>query len=96
MKRAILEKYSSHYTVINTIDFDGLTFRPIYENIVGLAQTTGISKTMVLSNIWQYCILFEAARSLAEKYPGIYRALFESFEERIHVDLCKNRLSARG
>jgi hypothetical protein len=50
MKRAIMEKYSSHYSMISTIDFDALTFRPIYENIVGLAQATGISKTMVLSN----------------------------------------------
>jgi hypothetical protein len=49
------------------VDFDKINFRPLYENLVKLAQTTSLSKMAMLSHAWQYSIVVELAKGCAEK-----------------------------
>jgi hypothetical protein len=83
MKRAIVEKYGTAYSAIHCIEFDSLSFRPIYNNIVQISRTTSLSRTTLLSNIWRYCLIFEIARNLSEKFPAEYQGIFNEFPERI-------------
>jgi hypothetical protein len=67
IRRAIIDLHRDNYFVAVVVDFDKINFRPLYENLVKLAQTTSLSKMAMLSHAWQYSIVVELAKGCAEK-----------------------------
>ena len=77
IQRAMREIYGDEYFVAPLVDFDKITFRVLYENLVQLSNTTQLSKTTTLSNYWQYCIIVELIRACVKQTPDLYGDLLD-------------------
>jgi hypothetical protein len=78
IRRAIIDLHRDDYFVAAVVDFNKINFRPIYENLVKLAQTTSLSKMAMLSHAWQYSIIVELAKGCAEKDQGFFEKIRKS------------------
>jgi Cdc6-like AAA superfamily ATPase len=93
IQKAMREIHSEAYYAAPLVDFDKVTFKLLYENLVHLSNTTQLSKTVTLSNYWQYCIVVELIRSCVRKSPDIYGDLLDEVPEGRREDIhINNRL----
>lgn len=72
IRRALSEIYKSNFTTVSIVDFDDITFKALYENLVELALATKLSKTTTLSHYWQYAMIIELINACAKAKPTIY------------------------
>lgn len=72
IRRALAEIYGDKFIATPVVDFDNITFRALYENIVELAKATKLSKTTTLSHYWQYAMVIELVVACATAKPERY------------------------
>lgn len=74
IRKAIHDIYGDDYFVISIVDFNDITFRVIYQNLLELSNTTHLSKTRMLSHYWQYSMMLEIIKECAQKGKDEYQA----------------------
>lgn len=72
IRRALKEIYVDKYLCAPVVDFDNITFRALYENLLELAKATKLSKTVTLSHYWQYAMIIELIVACANAKPEVY------------------------
>lgn len=72
IRRALSEIYGDRFLVAPVVDFDNITFKALYENLVELASATKLSKTATLSHYWQYALIVELIIACAKAKPSVY------------------------
>jgi hypothetical protein len=77
IRRALSEIYSDRYIAGPIVDFNNITFKVVYDNLVELSNTTRLSKTSTLSHYWQYAMLVELVIASAKVLPEVYGVYFE-------------------
>jgi hypothetical protein len=77
IQRAIREVHSSDYFATPLVDFDNISFGPLYDNLVELSKTTKLSGSITLSNYWQYSVVVELIKACVEKDPTVYGDLLQ-------------------
>jgi len=90
--RALTEIYREQFDVIFRVDFDGIIFRPLYENIVAFAKATHLDRTVTLSQYWQYAIVMEIIKESAKSFPEVYGSIFERANRLDHSGTIYDRL----
>lgn len=81
IRRAISEIYADRFLVTPVVDFDDITFRALYDNLVELATATRLSKTTTLSHYWQYAMVVELILACALAKPDVYGAYLDALPE---------------
>jgi len=91
IQRAMREVHRDDYYVTPVVDFDKVTFGLLYENLIHLSETTKLSKSVTLSNYWQYSIVIELLRACVRKDPDGYGDLLRHVPAARHEDIPLNR-----
>lgn len=86
IRRALTEIYNERYLAVPVVDFNKITFKALYENLVELANTTKLSKTATLSHYWQYAMLVELISASAKAHPERYARFLKKIP-RTRVDI---------
>jgi len=72
IRKALTDLYNDRFVAIAEVDFNRISFEPIYKNIKEIARTTSLPLSITLSNYWQYAILVEIMNSCAQSRPERY------------------------
>lgn len=90
IQRAMREIHSADYYATPLVDFDKVTFRLLYDNLILLSNTTKLSTSVTLSNYWQYAIVIEMLRACVKRDPAIYGDLLQDVPNSRHEDIPLN------
>lgn len=72
IRRALTDIYSSNYDIVSVVNFDGMAFQAIYNNIISISKTLQADRTAVMSQYWQFALVIEIAEECAKKFPHDY------------------------